>query len=280
MHTRILVPFLTSFVIWAAPAHAEEDIVDHFFKGAAEEAGSRAMGAIIDYILSDRPQVSSNWKAGIPHPRYSNVVSDTQQNRWRPSPGFVWADPTDPNDWTVISANASRSSYSAPLLAGGHQGATRYAVVYGGEDGVSVRSSPGGEDVIATAYKARGASFLVLSTSPYYTNGIGWMKVRMVGWMAKRNLRNGDTNVATLDNGLGYVRWDGNGNPKDNFVALRSLGSTSQRLAKVYHNTSLRLGKSQFDTEYEWVEAELVGWMALKGPKGSILIAPLQDAND
>lgn len=267
--------------MWVAPADAEDDtVVDRFFKGAAEEAGSRAMGAIIDHLFSDRPQVSSNWKAGAPHPRYPNVVSDAEQNRWRPAPGFVWADPTDPNDWTVMSLSASRSSYSAPLLADGHQGATRYTVVYGGQDGVSVRSSPGGEDVIATAYKAPGTSFLVLSTSPYYTNSIGWVKVRLAGWMAKRNLRNGDTNVATLENGLGYVRWDGNGNPKDNFVALRTLGSNSQRLAKVYHNTSVRLGQSQTDSDYEWVEAELVGWVALKGPKGSTLIAPLQHAND
>jgi len=153
-----------------------------------------------------------------------------------------------------------------------------YTVVYSGGDGVSVRSAPGGDEIIATAYRAPDSAFLALSPNTTYVNGIAWIPVRLSGWMARRNLRNGETNIATDGKGWGIVRWDGNGNPTDNFVSLRTFGDDPQRLAKVYYNTSIRIGGSRRDSQYEWVQAELFGWMAVKGPKGTTLIAPVSGA--
>lgn len=240
-------------------------------KGTMEEAEHRVMGQ----SLPARPQVSPSWSAGQPHPRYPNVISTAKQNEWRPASGYVWADPSDDNDWTVIRSGETRSSYAAPSYADNHEGGRIYTVAYTGSDGVSLRSTPGGDDVIATVYKTSDTRLMVISTTPYRVDGLDWVKVRLRGWMAMRHLRSGDVNVARLQNGVGYVKWDGAGDPKDNFVAMRTLGHNAQRLAKVYHNTSVRLGQTRVDGSYEWVESEVVGWIALRGPKGSVLIKPL-----
>lgn len=157
------------------------------------------------------------------------------------------------------------------------QTAQRYTVVYGGTDGVSIRSTPGGTE-IATAHKGSGTSFVVLSPKPQYVDGIPFVRIRMNGWMAKRNLKNGAVNIGTLEDGFGYVTWDGDRNPKDAFIALRTRPSDSQRLAKVFHQTRIKLGSSRLDSSYEWVQAELDGWCGLRSLKGTPLIAPITTA--
>lgn len=268
-----------AFLTASLQAEDKDSLWRAFFKGAAEEAGSRIMGGIIDGLTSPssqpNPQASTEWTSGAAHPRYPHIVSGDTVDKWKPAAGYVWADPTDGNDWTVIPAGASRAAYNAPPLAAAQQAAKPYVVVYDGEDGVNLRSSPGGFDIIATAFKTSGTLFTVISTEPVISGGIPWVKVRFTGWMARHNLRNGDINVATLQNSLGYVLWDGAGDPKDNFIAMKSQADiSSHRLAKVYHNTSVRLGDSRNSGSYEWIEAELIGWAAVTSPRGTTLIGP------
>jgi hypothetical protein len=92
--------------------------------------------------------------------------------------------------------------------------------------------------------------------------------------MGIRNLKNGDINIASTTNG-GVVTWDGGGDPNDNFIAMRTLGSKGKRIAKVYHRTRVGLGEKTISGNYEWVFAETIGWLPLLGPKGSTLVQPV-----
>jgi hypothetical protein len=148
-----------------------------------------------------------------------------------------------------------------------------YTVAYRGEDGVSLRSEPGGQ-ILATLYYGPDTLLSVLSNSPVNYEGLSWIQVSVRGWMGIRNLKNGDINIASTTNG-GVVTWDGGGDPNDNFIAMRTLGSKGKRIAKVYHRTRVGLGEKTISGNYEWVFAETIGWLPLLGPKGSTLVQPV-----
>lgn len=163
---------------------AEETVMDSLFKGMAYEIGGRVMGAIIDNITQgSRPKSKLNWYPGAYHPRYPNVIADTSPNVWKPADGYVWGNPNDTNDWTVIPKNISRASYF--LQSDSNKPSTHYQVVYSGSDGVNLRSAPGGKDILATAFKQSVVLIQSLSTRPYLVRDIPWVKVKLIGWMAR-----------------------------------------------------------------------------------------------
>lgn len=146
-----------------------------------------------------------------------------------------------------------------------------FTVAYKGADGVGLRDSPGGR-IVATAYHGPDTLLVAVSDTPITTGGLTWVHVKVRGWMAARNLQNGDINIATTQGGGGVVTWDGGGNPNDNFIAMRTLGAKGSRIAKVYHRSKIAIRDTTISGNYEWVQAEVSGWVALRGPRGSLLI--------
>lgn len=155
------------------------------------------------------------------------------------------------------------------------QAGDNYTVAYKGNDGVSIRSSPSG-DIIATAYFGPDTRLTILSEAPEPVDGLEWVQVKVDGWLAKRNLKSGDINIATLADGTGVITWDGGGDPNDNFIAMRTLGSKGNRIAKVYYRTKVILGESKNSGNYEWAKSSFIGWIPIRGPKGTLLIDPIK----
>jgi tetratricopeptide (TPR) repeat protein len=163
----------------------------------------------------------------------------------------------------------------APMKENGPKVGEIYTIAYKGNDGVSIRSSPSG-DIIATAYFGPDTRLTILSEAPEPVDGLQWVQVKVDGWLAKRNLKNGDINIATLGDGTGVITWDGGGDPNDNFIAMRTLGSKGSRIAKVYYKTKVMLGESKNSGNYEWAKSSFIGWIPIRGPKGTILIDPIK----
>ena len=163
----------------------------------------------------------------------------------------------------------------APIKENGPKVGEIYTIAYKGADGVSIRSSPGG-DVIATAYFGPDTRLTILSEAPEPVDGLQWVQIKVDGWLAKRNLKSGDINIATLADGTGVITWDGGGDPNDNFIAMRTLGSKGSRIAKVYYKTKVMLGESKNSGNYEWAESSFTGWLPIRGPKGTLLIDPIK----
>jgi hypothetical protein len=148
-----------------------------------------------------------------------------------------------------------------------------YTVVYGGTDGVNVRSQPNGK-LLATAFEQTAAPITGLTSFPSRTNGIPWIKVELEGWMAQRKLTKSKPYLQGLDGGIFQVIWDGGGDPNDNYISLKSSPDVSStRIAKVYTGTNVRTGRMMANGDFEWVEAKLVGWMALRSGRGTQLLA-------
>ncbi len=57
---------------------------------------------------------------------------------------------------------------------------------------------------------------------------------------------------------------------------MRTIGTKGKRIAKVYHRTQIAIGDTTVNGNYEWVYAEMVGWLSLTGPKGSLLVQPVE----
>jgi hypothetical protein len=146
-----------------------------------------------------------------------------------------------------------------------------FRVAYKGADGVGLRDEPSGRTV-ATVYHGPDTLLVAVSDTPVTTGGLTWVHVKVRGWMAARNLQNGDINIASTQGGGGVVTWDGGGNPNDNFIAMRTLGAIGNRIAKVYHRSKIAIRDATISGNYEWVQAEVSGWVALRGPRGSLLI--------
>ena len=165
----------------------------------------------------------------------------------------------------LLSASPSQETYS-------YQTQSAYTVVYSGKDGVSVRDDPGGR-LLATAHIQQTVPVGALST-PVMFNGVPWIKVEIVGWMARKKHTRDSSYFADLGNGISRVTWDGNGNPNDNFIALKALPDiSSPRAAKVFTGTDVYTGQGVLGSAFEWVPARLVGWMAITSPKGTRLLA-------
>ncbi len=245
-----------------------------FVKGMAYEIGGRLMGAIIDNMVKS-PKSQLKWYQGAAHPRYPNVIADNSPNTWRPAEGYVWANPNDSNDWTVILKKSNRASYF--MDSNSLPSNISYQVVYGGSDGVNLRSAPGSKDIIATAYKQSVIAIHGLSYKPYFVDNIPWVKVKLVGWMAKKRHDKEYPYILPVQGNLAYVAWDGGDDESDNFIALKARPNISTtRIAKVYTNTSIRISESQDNGNYEWVKAELIGWMALSNRNGTQLLSEIE----
>jgi hypothetical protein len=147
-----------------------------------------------------------------------------------------------------------------------------YTVVFNGSSGVNVRETPGGR-IIAAAQNQRIVPIGGLST-PVMHNRLPWVQVEIVGWMARKKHSRVLPYFAELGGGVSRVIWDGNGNPNDNFIALKALPDiSSTRAAKVFTGTDVYTGTGVVNGAFEWVPARLVGWMALRSSKGATLLA-------
>ena len=270
---RLIFTFTACFFLFSSNfVHAEKGLLGNVIDGAAQEVGKRLMGGFLDSLSQPNSAPTSNtWRPGSYHPRYPHVIASDTPNNWMPESGYVWADGNDRNDWTVIPNTANRSSYFIGNAS------KNYEVVYGGRDGVNLRSSPGGKDIISTAYKQRLVSIKGLSEEPYYLKGIPWVKVKLIGWMVKSSKSH--TYVTPVTSDFAYISWNGDGNPTDNFMALRAGASTkATRIAKVYTYTSVKVIESKSDSNFEWIKAEIVGWMAVKGSsKGNQFLVEISE---
>jgi len=165
----------------------------------------------------------------------------------------------------LLTSSPDQATYS-------HQTQSAYTVVYSGEDGVNVRDEPGGR-LLATAQMQQTVPIGALS-APVMFNGVPWIKVEIVGWMARKKHTRDSSYFADLGNGLSRVTWDGNGNSNDNFIALKPLPDiSSPRAARVFTGTDIYTGEGVVGSSFEWVPARLVGWMAMQSSKGTRLLA-------
>ena len=245
-------------------------------QGAAQEAGSRLMEGLINSLSTSSTEETIVWRSGLPHPRYPNVVSSVETNRWQPLQGYAWADPTNPNDWTVILDGENRSNYGVAPYVSGQQNNTKYQVTYSGDDGVNLRAEPGGSSILATAYKQNAISIRGLSSEPVIRNGLPWVKVELYGWMAKKQFGKDYSYLRPIGDDISVVTWDGGDNPTDNFIALKAESDISAtRIAKIYTFTSVRTGEYKINGNFEWTRVKLIGWMALRSAKGTQLISEI-----
>lgn len=150
----------------------------------------------------------------------------------------------------------------------------KYKLAYKSEDGECLRNKPGGE-VLATIYYGQDTRITILSDSAVDFRGLEWFQVSVKGWMAYRNLKNGDINIA-LSSSLGVVTWNGGGDPKDNFIAMRTLGLNGKRIAKVYHGSEIVIADTKIYGNYEWVYAEIVGWLSFSETKRPFLVESIE----
>lgn len=274
---------MAAILLCSAAASDAEKLWDASSRTIGDEAGERTMDLITQDLedlenLEDGdtppPAVEEAWVAGTPHPRYPNVVSSVRRNEWQPRSGYVWADPSNRNDWTVLREGEDRSIYQPAPYVSGDIPNIAWSVVYRGRDGVNVRAEPGGTSILATAYHQNVATIRGLSAKPVYKNGIPWVKVELHGWMAKRKLGKSYSYLAELGDGNAIVTWNGRGDPDDNFIALKAGPNIqAKRIAKVYTHTSISTGESQVSGSFEWVRARFVGWMATENRKGTRLLS-------
>lgn len=152
--------------------------------------------------------------------------------------------------------------------------ARTFEVVYSGSDGVNIRSKPNGT-LMATLYGQSKSSFdQVPGSNESFSGSIPWILGSMEGWMAIRKITRGyDYAVSNGDGSLTMI-WDGDGDPNDAFIALRSSLHNGTRLAKMYRGAKLVVvdGSRRTLDGYEWIKVRLVGWAAQKSPKGTALL--------
>ena len=260
----ILWAFLLSTFTWHANAEENKTLADKFLEAAASEAGKRVMALIWDSAGEAIKNSSGNsWRPGSAHPRYPNVIASSSNNNWIPAPGYRWANPVEKNDWSVLSANSETGLTSANNAADLQRQIKSYRVIYGGADGVNLRSIPGGPEILATAFSTNSHIIASFSPAPYPAKGTDWVKVKLRGWMVRSGQRY--RFLSDIDTENAFVSWNGNGDSRDNFVALRSEPSLNgSLLAKIYTGTSVKKTGQQDAESYSWNQVEIVGWMAVR----------------
>lgn len=272
MSKKILLPFFLMLLLTNI-AHGEDSLLGGIAKGIAtgmaQEAGKRLMSTIIDGTSSgiegDEKRVKVRWERNRPHPVYNHVISTETRGEWKPENGYVWQNFQDGNDWSVVRVRYYKKNNS-------RSNNTFYRVVYSGKDGVNVRSTPNGKQILAAAYNQSTIPFKYLSSNP--NGNRNWKKFKITGWMVKKSKRrHKEYLVVNLDN-IATIIWDGDGNPRDNFVNLRTTTNfkSNNIVARVYTNTSVRVTGRKMIKNREWVNVELIGWMLIKTSRGKQLL--------
>ena len=163
----------------------------------------------------------------------------------------------------------TKQSFDACLVAG-----TLCSVAYSGVEGASLRRNPSETNVLAAAYPQNSVPLKVLSESPVYVNGAPWVEVQLNGWMALRKLSRSVPYLAEIAVGKARVDWEGE-RLADNFIALKTAPDyLAKRIAKVFNGTEVEVGNIVVQGEFEWISAQLHGWMAAKSPQGTVLLQP------
>lgn len=177
--------------------------------------------------------------------------------------------PFKPSGATSLPLPDKHSSDSC-LAAG-----TLCIVAYTGGEGVNLRTKPSGTKIVAAAYQQDAVPLRVLSEKPIYVNGTPWVEVQLNGWMAFRKLSRSSPYLAEVAAGKARVDWDGGENPKDNFISLKTAPDYSaKRIAKIFNRTEVEVGNTIVQGEFEWISAQLIGWMAAISPEGTRLLEP------
>lgn len=149
-----------------------------------------------------------------------------------------------------------------------------FDVVYEGSDGVNLRDRPNGI-LHATLYDQSSSKFHKDPVADEkYIDGLPWIFGRIEGWMAIRNIERGyDYAVRNTEGSLTMI-WDGDGDPNDNFISLRSSIDGGSRIAKMYRGAKLEIvdGNRRTIDGYQWIKVRLSGWAARKSPKGTTLL--------
>lgn len=255
-------------------AHGEESILGGIAKGIAtgmaQEAGKRLMSTIADGsssgIQGDEQRVNIRWRKNKPHPVYNHVTSTENRGEWKPERGYVWQNFKDGNDWSVM-----RIRHYKKNTANGYNN-VYYRVVYSGSDGVNVRSAPNGKHILAAAYNQSLIPFKYLASN--INGNRNWKKFKITGWMVESSKRRHKEYLAVNLNNIATIIWDGDGNPRDNFVNLRTTTNFNNNniVARVYTNTSVRVTGRKSIKNREWVKVELIGWMLIKTSRGKKLL--------
>lgn len=247
-----------------------EDVAKGFAVGIAQEAGKRLMSTIIDgnkWGIQEDSQRKANasWEINRSHPVYSHVISTSNRGEWKPEKGYIWQNSQDGNDWSVmpIKNYKQRKSNTSDNLD--------YQVVYTGRDGVNVRSTPKGKHILATTYKQNTIPLKYISSN--YAGNKKWKKFKITGWMVKKSNKTKKEYLSNNSNNIATITWDGDGDPRDNYVNLRiNTNFKSKIVARVYTNTSVRVVNNKFKKNRKWVKVELIGWLLVKTSKGQQLL--------
>lgn len=258
---NLLIVISICLFILNTPLSAEENpsivsvIIKGALKGMAEEAGKRFM----ETMLNNNSK-SITWYEGMRHPVYDNVIASKEKGRWLPEKGYVWLDQNNKNDWTVILKKNK-------IIENINLSSVKYTLVYKGNDGMNIRATPGGRNILATTFFQ---NYIPLLHTPSLSNTSGdWKKFKITGWMVEKNHHNNHKYLSKTNDGISTIIWDGNGNLKDNFINLRTnTHLTSNIVAKVYTNTSIRVIDRKVTNKYDWVKAELIGWIKVQKSTG------------
>ena len=140
-----------------------------------------------------------------------------------------------------------------------------YRVVYGGTDGLNVRSSASLDSEILAAVFPSDTPLLGVEGPIRSPDGRVWIRLAISGWMPIKGREK--IFLSSAQDGIYAVVWD---RPGDRFVSMRTgTGVDFPLVAKVISGTRVEGATLRQIGSIEYVYATLTGWVVMTGPSGT-----------